>query len=337
MPPNHLKINVWIQMIDNQVDKEEHELDVNELLEKKFSDFKPLGEELIVSNDLKLEELQVFIYSILIDKNIQYKDEPLDFDTNMRLRVMRQIQHDGYSKPTIPKFQLKRVLLEPHKQLKQINLTQESDICVQISEQFVNTNVNQGVVIMNCARFNLATRLCSNQKQLYWNVNNGATYQSLRDSIMKTYDLEQSDLFRLVIAKRLNNKLQWILIKDATNTSEEAASTSTESKKHHGKNKKKKGGNQQHQQPSHAKSNLRSAPFHLDDGDLIVFAPSDSSKAITPQDLLSEEDMKIVKKSNLSQAEINRLRNERKKGSNETKKRSARPEVGIKIKIDNFD
>lgn len=313
-------------MMDNQTDSQ-HELDVNDLLEKKFTDFKPIQEEIIVSNDLKLEELQVFIYSILIDKNIQYKD-PLDFDTNMRLRVMRQIHQDYYSKPAIPKFQLKRVLLDSHKQLKQLNLTQETDICVQISDQL--NNINQGVVLIDCARFNLTTRLCSNQKQLYWNVNNGATYQSLRESIMKTYDLEQSDVFRLVIAKRLSNKLQWIIIKDASTAGEETT-TSEPKKTHHGKNKKKKAGNQQQ---SHAKSNLRSAPFNLDDGDLIVFALSDNSKPVTPQDFLSEEDMKIVKKSNLSQAEINRLRNERK---NEPKKRSVRPEVGIKIKIDNFD
>ncbi len=315
---------------------------INTLIEVKFKEFKAL-DEIIVSNEIKLEDLNALIQSILLDKfegTGQYENVE-----HVRLRLMRKISDESNLTATNASFQLKKVLFEMHKQLKQLNMIQETDLFVQVLDDEDFVNINQGIIILDCVRANTKTKLCSAQtyKQITWNVNNGATLSSLRESILKAYELQQSDLFRMSIAKRSINKCQWILIKEI-NTNPDKSTSNNQSincnnSTNAGKNKKKKGNASAQQQSSSHKANLKAAPYHMDDGDIIAFTLSENNEPITAQDFMSEEDLEIAKKSNITKAEVSRLRKERmnEKSCGAKRKGFSRPEVGITIKLDNFN
>ena len=78
---------------------------------------------------------------------------------------------------------------------------------------------------------------------------------------------------------------------------------------------------------------------------MIVFTldrPDDNSE-LNPSHFMSEEDLAFNKKKNMTSAELSRLRKERKKESDPlglgtgNKSSYRRPEVGISIKIDDFN
>lgn len=160
--------------------------------------------EYIIPNETKLEDLRANIEEYLSsDENIApgYKD--------FQLRLMKCTEEKGH-------FQLKKPLIEWHKTLKHSQLTQETNIAVQLI--FEDTDqLNQGIILLDCVKIDLKTRLCEENsfKEILWNTNNGATFNSLKDSIMKAYvdEITPADVYRLNIAKRLFDKCQWLLIK----------------------------------------------------------------------------------------------------------------------------
>ena len=231
VPRNHYKIRVWISSslaskMDSLSISTEDETPLNDLTEKKYQDFK-LVDEMIVKNEMKLEDLQVSIQSLLLDRsdceNCEY----------IRLRLLKRLNNQ--EPKSQPRFQMKKALFDWHKSLKQLNLTQENDICVQILPE-EDTNLNQGIVLLDCVQINIKTRKCfkSSFKQILWNVNNGATLQTLKESILKAYELQTSDLFRMSIAKRQIEKCNWILLKESVQSSDSSnnnQTTQTTSKK----------------------------------------------------------------------------------------------------------
>ncbi|CAF0830036.1 unnamed protein product [Brachionus calyciflorus] len=319
IPPNHIKIKLWLcgEIKSEQMDQDY--IVLNDLMETQFKDFK-LIKEIIVSNELKLEDLKVMIESLLIESGQE--------TSNFRIRLLKKIVTGDYRLDLEIKFQKKKPLIEWHKNLKQQHLAQETDLGIELLED--EDCINQGIMLLNCIRFDMKTRLCSKKsfRQIYWNINNGATLASLKDSIMKSYlDLEPSEMFRIQIAKRLFDKFQWIILRDVCGESQKGK-------------KKKKSGNTTQQLSG--KTNLKQSPFNLDDGDLIAFTipeQSDSATAqITPQDFMSNEDLEIMNKKNITAAEISRIRKQKKYGDDDEKKAKAhrRPEIGITIKIDDF-
>jgi hypothetical protein len=137
------------------------------------------------------------------------------------------------------------------------------------------------------------------------------------------------------MAKRVINKFQWILIKEINNNPEKSSSANNQpincnnNANAGGKSKKKKGNVNSQQQSSGpqaaSKCNLRAAPYHLDDGDVIAFTIPESSEPVTAQDFMSEEDLEIVKRSNITKAELARLRKERKNESEEVESERGSP------------
>jgi len=259
----------------------------------------------------------------------------------LRLRLLKKIPGE-INEPV--RFQMKKCLFETHKPLKQLHLIQENDIHIQLLGE-EDTGLNQGIILIDCVRFNLAKRLClkSTFKEIMWNTNNGATLSSLKESIAKAYEMEPGEMFRITVAKYLIGKCQWILLKE-NSSSQEAQSINCNNNSNVNKKKKKKTSQSQQQQQQTSKANLKSGPFNIDDGDLIAFTldkPDDCSD-ITALHFMSEEDLDLTKKKNISAAELSRIRKERKKASDPLglgngTKANRRPEVGISIKIDDFN
>ena len=183
-----------------------------------------------------------------------------------------------------------------------------------------------------------------------WNINNGATLASLKESISKAYSeqIEANAIFHMQIAKKFLDKHQWILLKELNSKdTKNAANTESLNCNNSATNntqKKKKKGNQSNQQISQ-KSNLKQSPFFIDDGDLIAFTIVETGaneKQITSNDFMSSVDLELQQKLTDKSAEVNRFRKERKNtpenGANDKKtKNNRRLEVGIKIHIDDFN
>ena len=332
IPPNHYKIKLWLPTTTQS--ESVQDLSVNDLLELKSRSFK-LVEEIVVCNEKKLAELQMLIQFKLMDK---LPDTNLE---KIRLRSMKRLPDEN-------QFQLRKVLFDFHKSLKQLSMSQETDLCVQILNEDDQTSIiNQGIILLDCVRLNLKTRLCepSSFKPIAWDVNNGASLNSLRESLLKAYssELVPSDLFRVAIAKRLVNKFQWILLNENGPRNESSKASINCNNSSSGNRGKKK--NKQQSAMSLPKSNLKAAPYSMEDGDLIAFAllesDAKSNAQLTAQDLLSDEDLLIARKSNMTKAEFSRIRKEIQQQSDEEeakkKSRRLRPEVGITIKIDNFN
>ncbi|RNA39982.1 ubiquitin carboxyl-terminal hydrolase 40 [Brachionus plicatilis] len=312
IPPNNIKIKLWLCGKIEPLDKDEVVL--NELIDNRQKDFR-LIKEIIVSNEVKLDDLKLLVTSILSESQIEF----IDF----RLRILKSVAKEDWSDLS-SKFIRKKALIEWHHSLKQLHLTQETDLEIELLDQ--DDSINQGVVLLDCVRFDLKTRLCSSKsfKQIFWNINNGATLASLKDSILKSYlDLEPGEAFRIHIAKRFYEKYQWIVLRDMAETQPQ-------------KGKKKKGSNA----AQNTRSNLKQGPFHLGNGDLITFTvidPTDNRTSLTPQDFMSSEDLDFMNKKNITEAEINRIRKDKQSKDQKGKKEVyRRPEVGIKIKIDDF-
>lgn len=311
IPPGHFKIKLWLCGKFDSFDKDE--IVLNDLIDNRQKDFS-LIKEIIVSSEQKLDDLKLLTISILSDSKIEFKD--------LRIRVLKNIANEDLL-DLRNKFVKKNALIEWHQSLKQLRLQQETDLGVELLEE--DDSINQGVVLIDCVRLDLNTRLCSRKsfKQIFWNINNGATLASLKDSIIKSYlDLEPNEAFRIHIAKRFYEKYQWLVLREINETQSQ-------------KGKKKKSSNAQN-----TKSNLKQSPFYLGNGDIIVFTILDSTDNrtnLTPQDFMSNEDLEFMNKKNITQAEINRIRKEKQSEEKYGKKEVyRRPEVGIKINIDDF-
>lgn len=334
IPRDHCKINIWqhgSEEISNKfsqlaTSENLNEVFFNDFMAKMYQDFVLKG-EIVIKNDTKLEELMLEIKDLL-------GSTYLENDINLRLRLMKE---NGKNEK---EFLLKKCLLDFNKPIKQLNFKQENDICVQkISGE---DSLNQGIILINCIQFNNKTKKCplNSFKEISWNVNNGATLTSLKESILKAYDsdLEPSDIFRMTISKRIHDKNKWILLKEINNSnSEEPKSKNGKTNSLSKKSKKKSNLNQSNQ-----KSNLRLSPFNMDDGDFIAFIinSTDLNNKITAEDFMSTIDIEYAKKS---QAEIERLQKERSKKKNDPNDAtlsynySRKPEIGITIKIDDFN
>ncbi len=356
VPINHYKIKLWTKYSNENVvnelsnklenisiqDNGQDEVVLNRFIEAKYQEFR-LFDELIVKNEMKLEELiskiQDSVHKKLFNSSSTTNNDESS-NLPLRLRLLKKIAGE----PNEPvKFQMKKCLIETHKPLKQLHLIQENDIYVQLLDED-DAGLNQGIILIDCIRFNITNRLCqkSTFKEIMWNTNNGATLNSLKESIAKSYGMESSEMFKISVAKHLIGKFQWILLKDTNNINQETQSINCFNNNNANKKKKKKPNQPQQQQT--AKSNLKSSPFNIDDGDLIAFTldkPDDFSE-LTALHFMSEEDLEFTKKKNMSAAEISRIRKERKNGSNPLRlgndnKSNRRLEVGISIKFDDFN
>ena len=337
VPQNHVKINIWLHALNS--------VNEDEMIDKKLlntCDMSSINDEfkyvncLICKYDLKLEELKVKIGECL-SKNLSIE---LDLNEDLiRIRLMKKIviKNSSNKKIFVEKYQLKKALFDWHKTLKQINLSNEVDLCVELTE---TGGLNQGIVLLGCMRLDLKTNKYSNYKEISWNINNGANLSSIKQTIVKEYNLEANDVFSISIAKRLVEKYDWILIKDtATANTDDSVNVSK-------KGRKPKTSIQQQQL---AKSNLKSAPYYLDDGDLIGFVmlkDEETLKIATMQTISNKE---FMTKNDLdyktNQIDLNKLKKTNKAGGKDLldvvgsrgTRRNRRAEVGIVIKTEDFN
>ena len=327
VPPNFYKINLWTSPTPPLTDQTNNQVQLNEFYSETSGQY-TFFSELIVSNEMKLEELVSRVDELL--------GTAPDSGRQIQIRLMKTIEQSSHSASS-PKFQLKKCLAEFHKPLKQLHLSQETNLHIELADEN-DPCFNQGIILLDCIQVSLKSKLCDRDsfKRIRWNVNNGATLSSLKDSVLKAYgeQLAPADLFQMTIAKRLLGKYQWVLLKDLSNSE----SASTVNKK---TNKSGKAKSASSSKP--VKSNLKLSPFNLDDGDLIAFTTEkcDESRQIVAEDFLSPEDLDYAKRSNAEIERLRKERSERKANNNQDfigpARSHRRAEVGIKIQIDNFN
>jgi ubiquitin carboxyl-terminal hydrolase 40 len=338
VPQNHVKINIWLHELNNTNE--------DEIISKKLlnCDVDLINDEfkyvncIICKYDLKLEELKVKIGESL-NKNLNIE---LDLNEDiMRIRLMKKIiiKNSLNKKVFIEKYQLKKPLFNWHKTLKQINLSNEVDLCVQLIE---TGGLNQGIVLLGCMRLDLKTNTYANYKEISWNINNGANLSSIKQTIIKEYNLDSNDVYCISIAKRLVDKYDWILIKDTTITNTDDSKVDQVVSKTKGR--KPKASIQQQQS---AKSNLKNSPYYLDDGDLIGFVllkDEDTLKITSLQTISNKEFMtKFDLDYKANQIDLNKLKKKKAGGKDaldmdsKGTRKNRRAEVGIVIKTDDFN
>jgi len=320
VPASCCLINLWQsrgvcgRMDDVRLEEVNDGVVVNEFVSERSRDFELCG-DLMVRNELKLDELAAEVKSKL---GIEGED------VNLLMRFMKRLGNG--------RFQLKKCLFDWNKPLKQLNFKQENDVFVQVISDEQVANLNQGIVLIDCIRLCFSTRLCSREsfKQIAWNVNNGATLSSLKESIAKAYDLPGSDVFRMSIAKRLDEKCQWILLREMNNSGSDAS-----------KSKPKAGKKKPGQAQAVVKSNLKLSPFNMDNGDFVAFSLDVGTGQVTAEDFMSMVDLENETRCKLDAERIRKERSERRsnlavEGGGKGDQRTRRPEVGISIRIDDF-
>ncbi len=289
---------------------------------------------MICKHDLKLDDLRVKIINLLRSKHLlpvpfDNAEESTEFYTNkIRLRILKKqyVHPDPANKKLcVEKYRLKKALYDWHKTLKQLNLNMnEIDLSVQILE--ADETLNQGLVILDCFHFNPSDKTFTQYMEILWNINNGATVHSLKQSIQKEFNLDSNVYSNLQIAKRLVEKFDYVLIKDqkqqpsSTDTGKKSNSTKTSA--------------------NALKINLKQPPYNLDDGEIVAFFLLDSNgtisnvDSVTSQNFLTNFDMDL--KSN--QVDLNKLRknNKKKNDADIGTRRDRRAEIGISIKTDDF-
>lgn len=315
IPLGSVKINLWKYNL-SQDSNGIHDFVVKHFLDlQSYKQKFELITDFVLKSDTKIEDLKMKINEL-----INGISEPSD-EFNFRLRLLKK---QLIKKSNIEVMRLKKNLIENHKTINQLNLqTNEIDLCMQELESSSGP-MNQGIILLDCVEFSLTDKNYKSYKEICWNVNNGASLTSLKQSIANEFNLEQSATFQMQIAKRLIDKCDWQLIKDAQ--------ANEESKTQQKGNKKKQSGKQQQQQSS--KSNLKNAPYLMDDGDLIVFSLNDANKVLINRDFFSEFDQQYHDK--LKKATRNVDFFAQKDKSNTKQPRNRRPEVGITIKTDIF-
>ncbi len=339
VPQNHIKVNIWFHDISSTGDE-------NSVISRKLlscdvnlinSEFKFLN-CLICKYDVKLEELKLKIIDCL-NKNLNLElNSGEDNDDLIRIRILKKliIKNNSNKKIFIEKYQLKKCLFDWHKTLKQLNLSNEVDLCVEILD---SCGLNQqGIMLLDCLNFDIKTNEYSNFKSISWNINNGANLISLKHAIIKEYNLEPNDLYHIALAKRLVDKYDWIVIKESSG--DEVMKSTVEKCSKRGRKPKLTT-----QQQQLLKSNLKNAPYNFDDGDLIAFVllnDEESLKIATLQTITNKEFLtKFDNDFKSSQIDLNKLKKVNKgKDVLDTKnntRKNRRAEVGIVIKTDDFN
>jgi hypothetical protein len=335
-----MKFNLWLYQ-SNRLTKETQDLDqkLRTLVDNKFcyqlnqaelnTEFEFVS-SMICKNDLKLEDFKLKIIEMLrsqklLDVYFENLEEACDYFTNkIRLRVLKKqyVRADPSNKKLcVEKYRLKKALCDWHKTLKQLNLSlNEIDLAIQVLK--IDDNLNQGLVILDCFWFNHADKSFSQYMEILWNINNGATTNSLKQAILKEFNLNPNDFFNMSVAKRLVEKYDWILIK------EQKALPQAD------KGKKSKAG------ANASKTNLKQPPYNLDDGDIIAFflldpnEPNLNMESVTNQEFLTKFDSDLK----TYQVDLEKLRKNSKKksGGDAVERRSRRAEIGISIKTEDF-
>ncbi|OWF43139.1 ubiquitin carboxyl-terminal hydrolase 40-like [Mizuhopecten yessoensis] len=207
---------------------------------------------------------------------------------------------------------LTTVLCPPTQTLQKLKLKSCCRIAIQVLSQEEKLNANE--IVLQVQQRVPETRMYMNPHEVIWDVSQGATVQSLKQTLSMALIIEEQYLH---LAKHFPKRHEWLIIREQQH----------QSKKN--QKGKKKGGQ---------KCNLKNAPFYLRDGDMIGVKDMQF-------DQLRKDDFATLE-DDYGQDEHQRQIEEKKKEREIRKKRQEefsdfgprnnRPEVALTIKVDNF-
>ncbi|KAK3797715.1 hypothetical protein RRG08_054732 [Elysia crispata] len=207
---------------------------------------------------------------------------------------------------------LKAVLRNNSQALRHANFRETVNLAVEILKHEENLSVHE--VLLQVAQKIGGTRIYLPPRAFVWHTSAGVGAADLKRAVCQRLDLPLHDV---LLAKYCPDTCVWTVLRDQPQ------------KVNKNKVKKKGGGH---------KSNIRQAPYYVQDGDLIgVKILSEDKGFLDPGDFSTQED--IEKRQILQQIaeEKKRLREERKKmQAGDLFPSMRRPEASLTIKVDKF-
>ncbi|XP_022306322.2 ubiquitin carboxyl-terminal hydrolase 40-like [Crassostrea virginica] len=254
---------------------------------------------------LLVGEIEVSLDMTLDDLKLQVMTLPAIVDLGvptvefLRIRVIE----DGY---------LTTVLKGGSQTLRRLRLQSCRKLAVQILPQEEDLSVNH-IVLEVCQKIP-ETKTYGPGQEVIWNTSQGATAHSLKQVIADAFLIPVE---HILVAKHFPKKHEWLIIKE-------------QQKKSQGKGGKKK---------TPQKSNLRQAPFNIQDGD-VLGVKNLQYDPLCPEDFNTEEDDRGQEELKRAAEDKKREREEkknRKTGDFDfTDKKHRRPEATLSIKVDDF-
>ncbi|XP_060066969.1 ubiquitin carboxyl-terminal hydrolase 40-like [Ylistrum balloti] len=255
---------------------------------------------------LSIGEVEVSLQDTLEDFQQLVMTLPLMADINIPTTNFIRVRmiEDG---------QLTTVLRPPTQTLQKLKLKSCCKIAIQVLSQEERLSANE--IVIKVQQRVSGTRMYMTPHEVIWDVTQGATAQSLKQSLSTAFLIEEQYLH---LAKHFPKRYEWLIIQEQQQ----------QSKKNHQKGKKKGG----------QRCNLKNAPFHIRDGDTIGVKD-------VQFDQMGKNDFATVE-DDCGQMELQKLVEEKKKEREMRKKRQEEfggfgrrnnhPEVALTIKVDNF-
>ncbi|XP_033761704.1 ubiquitin carboxyl-terminal hydrolase 40-like [Pecten maximus] len=265
----------------------------------------PSGEASEVQEPLMIGEVEVSLQDTLEDFQQLVMTLPLMADINIPTTNFIRVRliEDG---------RLSTVLRPSNQTLQKLKLKSCCKIAIQVLSQEEKLSANE--VVLQVQQRVPETRMYMAPHEVIWDVSQGATIQNLNQTLSNALIIEEQYLH---LAKHFPKRYEWLVIQEQQ-----------QPKKNNQKGKKKGG----------LKCNLKSAPFHIRDGDTIGVKDMQFDQ-MRKNDFATLED-------DYGQMELQKQVEEKKKEREMRKKRqeefggfgprSNRPEVALTIKVDNF-
>ncbi|XP_056008037.1 ubiquitin carboxyl-terminal hydrolase 40-like [Ostrea edulis] len=254
---------------------------------------------------LHVGDIQVSVDSTLDDLKLQVMTLPAITDLGVPMAEFLRVR-------VIEDGRLATILKGESQTLRKLRLTACGKLAIQILPQEENLTANH--IVLEVRQRIPDTKTYTPGQEIVWNVSQGATAHSLKQIIADAFLIPVE---HILVAKHLPKKYEWSIIKE-------------QQKKSPGKGGRKKG-------PQ--KSNLRQAPYHIQDGDVIGIKNLQFDP-LCPEDFCTEEDER-------GQDELRKTAEEKRKEREYKKNRDAgdydlinmkkkRPEATLSIKVDDF-
>ncbi|XP_069111177.1 ubiquitin carboxyl-terminal hydrolase 40-like [Argopecten irradians] len=267
----------------------------------------PSGETTESAEPLTIGEVEVSLQDTLEDFQQLVMTLPVMADLNIPTIHFIRVR-------LIEEGQLTTVLRPATQTLQKLKLKSCCKIAIQVLSREEKLSASE--VVLKVQQRIPETRMYSSPHEVIWDTSQGATIQSLKQTLSNALIIEEQHLH---LAKHFPRRYEWLLIQEQQHQ---------QTKKHNQKGKKKGG----------QKCNLKNAPFHIRDGDTIgvkdmQFDQMKKNDFATLQDDYGQMELQKVVEEKKKEREMRKKRQEEFGGFGS---RSNRPEVALTIKVDNF-
>ncbi|BFY97379.1 hypothetical protein BsWGS_00419 [Bradybaena similaris] len=269
------------------------------------NDLNPLNDHLYP--DLK----QLFEASFVISKSMSVEELKQVLMSTEQLQTLRIPTSNFMRLRLIEGSRLKAVLRNNSQVLRHTNTKETINLAVQVLNFEENLGVHETLLLL--ARKIGGTRIYMPAQEFLWNTSSGVGAGDLKRLIATRLSLPLHDV---LIAKYNQDVCEWTVLRDQPQKVP--------------KNKGKK-------KSSAHKTNIRQAPYYVQDGDLIGVKLLSADKGILdPDDFSTQED--IEKRQLMLQIaeEKKRMREEKKKTQSDQFPILRRPEVPLTIRVNKF-